>query len=143
MLPLLVVKERIMKIFKSCDPRKDHYIKIYELDDYFYDRYTERIELDDDDREYILFKINIYSNDYSLLVDIGENYENKDLIFKLKKEFVLKKELDCEFIKINALEDLDYEISCIQNFINVFKDNKIKELEHKIEKLELDKLKLF
>ena len=83
-----------MKIFKNCDPRKDHYIKIYELDDYFYDRYTERIELDDDDREYKLFKIDIYFNGYSLLVDIGENYENKDLIFKLKKEFALKKELD-------------------------------------------------
>ena len=45
-----------------------------------------------------------------------------------KKESALKTELDCKIIKVSALEDLDSEISLIQNFINVLKDNKIKEL---------------
>ena len=31
--------------------------------------------------------------------------------------------------------DFDFEISCIYKFMNNFKDNKIKELENKIDKL--------
>ena len=117
-----------MKIYKNCNPLRDHCVTIYGLDGYFYEQYAEEIKIGDDNGQYMLFKIDIYLDDYSLLVDIDENYENKDLIFEIKKQSALKTELDFKIIKINALEDLDSEISHIQNFINVFKDNKIKEL---------------
>ena len=112
----------------NCNPRRDHCVKIHGLDGYFYEQYAEEIKIGDDNGQYMLFKIDIYLDDYSLLVDIDENYENKDLIFEIKKQSALKTELDFKVIKINALEDLDSEISHIQNFINVFKNNNVKEL---------------
>ena len=128
--PSLVAKKKIMKIYKNCNPLRDHCVKIYGLDSHFYKQYAEEIKIGDDNGEYMLLKIDIYLDGCSLLVDIDENYENKDLIFekKKKKESALKTELDCKIIKVSALEDLDSEISHIQNFINVLKDNKIKEL---------------
>ena len=121
--PSLVAKKKIMKIYKNCNPLRDHCVKIYGLDSYFYKQYAEEIKIGDDNGEYMLLKI-----DCSLLVDIDENYENKDFIFEIKKESALNTELDCKIIKVSALKDLDSEINHIQNFINVFKDNKIKEL---------------
>ena len=126
--PSLEAKEKIMKIYKTCNPLRDHCVKIYGLDSYFYKQYAEEIKIGDDNGEYMLFKIDIYLDDCSLLVDIDENYENKDLIFEIKKESALKTELDCKIIKVSALKDLDSEFNHMQNFINVFKDNKIKEL---------------
>ena len=127
--PNLVAKKKIINIFKNCNPLIDHCVQIYGLDSYFYEQYAEEIKIGDDNGQYMLFKIDIYLDDYSLLVDIDENYENKDLIFEIKKQSALKTELDCKNnYKVSALEDLDSEISHIQNFINVFKDNKIKEL---------------
>ena len=126
--PSLEAKKKIMKIYKTCNPLRDHCVKIYGLDSYFYKQYAEEIKIGDDNGEYMLFKIDIYLDDYSLLVDIDENYENKDLIFEIKKESALKTELDCKIIKVSALKDLDSEFNHMQNFINVFKDNKIKEL---------------
>ena len=129
MLPQsLVAKKKIMNIYKNCNPRRDHCDKIYGLAGYFYEQYPEQIKIGDDNGQYMLFKIDIYLDDYSLLVDIDENYENKDLIFEIKKESALKTELDCKIIKVSALKDLDSEFNHMQNFINVFKDNKIKEL---------------
>ena len=113
----------------NCNPRRDHSVKIHGLVGYFYKQYAEEIKIGDDNGQYMLFKIDIYLDDYSLLVDIDENYENKDLIFEIKKQSALKTELDCKNIyKVSALEDLDSEISHIQNFINVFKNNNVKEL---------------
>ena len=126
--PSLEAKKKIMKIYKTCNPLRDHCVKIYGLDSYFYKQYAEEIKIGDDNGEYMLFKIDIYLDDCSLLVDIDENYENKDLIFEIKKESALKTELDCKIIKVSALKDLDSEFNHMQNFINVFKDNKIKEL---------------
>ena len=113
----------------NCNPRRDHCVKIHGLVGYFYEQYAEEIKIGDDNGQYMLFKIDIYLDDYSLLVDIDENYENKDLIFEIKKQSALKTELDCKNnYKVSALEDLDSEISHIQNFINVFKNNNVKEL---------------
>ena len=126
--PSVEAKKKIMKIYKTCNPLRDHCVKIYGLDSYFYKQYAEEIKIGDDNGEYMLFKIDIYLDDCSLLVDIDENYENKDLIFEIKKESALKTELDCKIIKVSALKDLDSEFNHMQNFINVFKDNKIKEL---------------
>ena len=112
----------------NCNPRRDHCVKIHGLVGYFYEQYAEEIKIGDDNGQYMLFKIDIYLDHYSLLLDIDENYENKDLIFEIKKQSALKTELDCKIIKVSALEDLDSEISHIRNFINVFQDNNIKEL---------------
>ena len=84
--PSLEAKKKIMKIYKTCNPLRDHCDKIYGLDSYFYKQYAEEIKIGDDNGEYMLFKIDIYLDDCSLLVDIDENYENKDLIFEKKKK---------------------------------------------------------
>ena len=54
---------------------------------------------------------------------LRKKYKDEDLIFELKRQKVLKEELDCKFTKINTSKDLDYDISSVQNFINEFKDN--------------------
>ena len=131
-----VIKSRITKIFKSCNPRKDYYVKIYEIGNSFHKRYNEKIQADKNGHEYILFKTDIYFSNYSLAVSIDED-EDKDLIFELKRRKVLDEELGCKSIKVYASKDLDYEISSIQCFINEFKDNKIKELKYWIDQLNI------
>ena len=69
-----------------------------------------------------------------LEIDEKRNTE-KDLIFEIKRQKALEKRLNCKFIKINASNDLEYEISYIQKFIDELKNNKIKELENEIKEL--------
>ena len=123
MLSYFKPKSRITKIFKSCNPQEDYYLKIYDISNYFHERYKEKIKQHENGDEYILFRIDIYFNDYSLAVEIEKKYKDEDLIFELKRQKVLKEELDCKFTKINTSKDLDYAISSVQNFINEFKDN--------------------
>ena len=105
-----------MNLFKSCNPLKDYHVKIYEIDNYFHEQYKEKIKCDKNGNEYILFEIDIYSNDYSLVVDIdGKEDEDKDLIFELKRQSILKEELNCEFIRINPFNNLGNEIDYIKN----------------------------
>ena len=142
MLLQIQVKSTIMEIFKSCNPLQGYHVQIYEINNYFHERYKEKIKCDKNAYEYILSEIDIYVSDCSLVVDIGgkeDQDENKDLIFELKRQSILKEELNCKFIKINPFNSLSREIVYIQKFINKFKDSKIKELNHKI----LNKLELF
>ena len=81
MIPLLKSKLTIRKIFKNCNKYEDYYVKIYEIDDYFHKHYSKKIEYDKNDREYILFKVDIYFSVYSLAVDIEEKDDDKDLNF--------------------------------------------------------------
>ena len=39
-------------------------VKIYEIDPYFYKHYKEKIQVDNNDREYILFRIDVYFTEY-------------------------------------------------------------------------------
>ena len=109
---------------------------------------TKTIQVDNNDKEYILFRIDIYFTEYSLVVEIDEKvHTDRDLIFEQKKKKALEKKLNCTFIRINTSRenfDADYEASEIQTFISQFKDNKIKERDNKIKKLEdeIKKLKL-
>ena len=57
---------------------------------------------------------------------LRKKIEIKILILNLKKQEILEEELNYSFIKINTNNDLDYEISYIQKFINDIKDIKIK-----------------
>ena len=107
MLSYFKPKSTITKIFKSCNPQKD-YFKIYDIINYFHEPYKEKIKCDETGDEYMLFRIDIYFNDYSLAVEIEKKYEDEDLIFELKRQKVLKEELDCKFVKINTSKDFDY-----------------------------------
>ena len=95
----------------------------------------KEIQVDNNDKEYILFRIDIYFTEYSLAVEIDEKgHTDRDLIFEDKRQKALEKELNCTFFKINSREnyDADYEASRIQVFISQFKENKIKERDNKI-----------
>ena len=84
MLLQIQVKSTIMEIFKSCNPVQHYQVQIYEINNYFHERYKEKIKCDKNAHEYILFEIDIYFSDYSLVVDIGgkeSQDENKDLFF--------------------------------------------------------------
>ena len=108
----------------------------------------KKIQVDNNDKEYILFRIDIYFTEYSLAVEIDEKgHTDRDLIFEEKRQKALEKKLNCEFIRINTSRenyDADYEASRIQVFISQFKENKIKERDNKIKALEdeMKKLKL-
>ena len=92
---------------------------------------AKKIQVDDNDKEYILFRIDIYFTEYSLVVEIDEKgHTDRDLIYEQKRQKPLEKKLNCTFIRINTSRenfDADYEASEIQTFISQFKDNKIKE----------------
>ena len=54
----------------------------------------------------------------NVIVDIEEKDGDKDLNFELSKQEILEEEINYSFIRINTNNDLDYEISYIQKFIN-------------------------
>ena len=54
----------------------------------------------------------------NIIVDIEEKDGDKDLNFELSKQEILEGEINYSFIRINKNNDLDYEISYIQKFIN-------------------------
>ena len=98
--------------------------------------------------EYILFRTDVYFNEYLLAVESNERtHVDRDLIFEEKKQKALEKKHGCKFIRINTSKegyDADYEVSRIQTFISKFRERqlkqsnkKIKEPEDKIKKLKL------
>ena len=101
---------------------------------------AKKIQVDDNDKEYILFRIDIYFTEYSLVVEIDEKgHTDRDLIYEQKRQKPLEKKLNCTFIRINTSRenfDADYEASEIQTFISQFKDNIIKERDNKNKNLE-------
>ena len=139
------VKSNLRSIFMDEKILEEKSVKIYEINPYFYEHYKEKIETDKNDREYILFRIDIYFTEYFLAVEIDEKgHTDREIIFEKKKTKSVGKKLNCEFIRINTSKknyDVDYEATRIQTFISKFKDkeneNKIKELEDEIKKLKL------
>ena len=99
----------------------------------------KKIQVDKNDKEYILFRIDIYFAKYCLAVEIDEKvHTDRYLIFEQKRQEALEKKLNCTFIRINTSRenfDADYEASEIQTFISNFNKNEIKELEDKIKNL--------
>ena len=131
------VKSKIGNIFVNEQILEEYSVKIYEIDSYFYDQYNKKIQVDNKRQKYILFKIVIYFTKYPLVIEIDEiGHTDRDFIFEEKKQKILKKKLNCKFIRINTskeIYDADYEASRIQTFISKFKD---KEKENEIKKLE-------
>ena len=107
----------------------------------------KKIQVDNNGRNYILFRIDIYFSEYSLVVEIDEKGHNdRDFIFEIKRQKALEKKLHCKFIRINTSNtkngyDLDYEVGNVQEFIDEFKNIKIKELEKEIREMRNEKLK--
>ena len=117
---------------------EEYSVKIYEIDPYFYEHCQEKIKVDKNEREYILFRIDIYFTEYFLSVKIDEqNHEDRELIFEKKRQEALVKKLSCKFIRINTSNakkgyDTDYKVSKIQTFISKFKEkNKRKRKQNK------------
>ena len=106
----------------------------------FYEHRKEKIKVDRNDREYMLFRIDVDFTEWFLAVEIDEqNHEGRELILEKKRQEALEKELGCKFIRTNTSDakrgyDTDDEVSKVQIFISKFKDKKkkIKEKENKI-----------
>ena len=122
MIPKFKVKSKIRKIFKNHNVLEEYSVRIYKIDPYFYEHYEKNIQVDNNERKYILFKTDVYFTDFSLALEIDEKRNtDKDLIFEIKRQKALEKKLNCKFIKVNVSNDLDYEISDIQKFIDEFR----------------------
>ena len=74
----------------------------------------------------MLFRIDIYFQEYFLAVEIdGKYHTDRDFIFEEKRQEALENKLHFELIRINTSKenyDADYEGSRIQTFISKFKD---------------------
>ena len=128
--PEFEVKSKTEKYFMNEKILEEYFVKIYEIDPFFYEHHKEKIKVDKNGCEYILFRIDVYFTEYFLATETDEqNHENRELIFKEKRQKALKKELGCKFIRNNTSDakrgyDLYYEVSKIQAFISKFKDKK-------------------
>ena len=90
--PEFEVKSKIEKLFMNEKVSEEYSVKIYETDPYFYKHYKEKIKVDNNEREYILFRIDVNFTQYFLAVEIHEqNPEGKDLIFEKKKARGIRK----------------------------------------------------
>ena len=100
-------------------------------------------KVDNNGRKYLLFTIDIYFSEYSLAVEIDEKgHTDRDFIFEEKRQKALEKKLGCKFIRINTSNTkngyhLDYEVGNVQEFIDEFKNKKIKKEKEIREKLEM------
>ena len=98
----------------------------------------KKVQVDKNGSKYILFKIDVYFNEFLLAVEIDEKrHTDRDLIFEEKRQKALEKKLGCKFIRINTSNaksgyDLDYEVGNIEAFIDELKNKNIKELEKKL-----------
>ena len=126
MIPDTEVRSKINKIFRNHNPVEKYSVKIYKIDPYYYEQYEKYIQVDDNECKYILFKIDIYFSKYSLAVEIDKKGDDRNIIFEVKRQKALSKKRNCKFIRINASNDLDYELGNINTFIYEFKDNRIK-----------------
>ena len=127
------VKSKIGSILITEKILEEKSIRIYEIDPYFYEHYKEKIQVVNNDREYILFRIDVYFTEYFLAVEIDEKgHTDRGLIFEEKRQKALEKKLNCEFIRIDtSKENYDVDYGRIQTFISKFKD---KENEKKSKK---------
>ena len=69
--PEFEVKSKIGKIFKKHNPLEEYSVKIYEIDPYFYEHY-KKIQIHKNGCKYILLRIDIYSSECFLAVEIDE-----------------------------------------------------------------------
>ena len=85
----------------------------------------------------ILFKIDIYFSECSLVAEINKKGVDRDIIFEIIRQKSLEKKLSCKFIL-----NYDYELGNIHTFIDEFKNNIMKELGDKNDKLMINSEKM-
>ena len=138
------VKAKIGNIFVNEKILEEYSVKIYDIEPYFYEHYNEKIQTDKNDREYILFRIDIHFTEYFLAVEIDEkSHTDKDLIFEEKRQKALEKRLNCEFIRINTSREkimvqavIEYRRLSVHIYVYQYiytdkeKENEIKEKEN-------------
>ena len=67
----------------------------------------KKIQVDDNDKEYILFRIDIYFTKYSLVVEIDENSHTvRDRIFEQKRQKALEKNLILNLLELILVEKI-------------------------------------
>ena len=90
----------------------------------------KKIQVDENDCEYMSFRIDIYSSECFLAVEIYEKgHADRDLIFEEKRQKAQEKKIGCKFIRLNTSNakngyDLDCEVGNVQAFIDEFKNKK-------------------
>ena len=90
----------------------------------------KKIQVDENGRQYMLFRIDIYSSECFLAVEIDQKEQtDRDIIFEEKRQKALEKKLGCKCIRINTSNakngyDLDHEVGNVQAFIDKFKNKK-------------------
>ena len=61
------------------------------------------MQVDNNGCKYILFRIDVYINEFVLAVESDEKgHTDRDLIFEEKRQKALEKKLGCKFIRINT-----------------------------------------
>ena len=115
------LRSKIDKIFKAHNPLEEYSVRIYKIDPYFYEQYEKIMQIDDNKRKQILFKIDIYFSEYSLVAEINKKGVDRDIIFEIIRQKSLEKKLSCKFIL-----NYDYELGNIHTFIDEFEKNKMK-----------------
>ena len=86
------VKPKRGKVFVNEKIMEEYCVKIYEIDPHFYEHYEKKV--DENERDYILFRIDVYFIEYNLAVEVDEKgHVNRDLIFEKKKTSSRKKTL--------------------------------------------------
>ena len=64
-------------------------------------------QVDDNDKEYILFRTDIYFTEYSLLAEIDEKgHTDRDLIFEQKRQKALEKNLTVHLLELILVEKI-------------------------------------
>ena len=100
----------------------------------------KKIQADKNGCKYILFRIDIYFRQCFWAVEIDEKgHTDRDIVFEEKWQKALEKKSGCKFIRINTSNtkngyNLDYEVGNVQEFIDEFKNKKIKKTEKKKQK---------
>ena len=65
--------------------------------------YSKKIQVDENGCKYILFRIDIYSSERFLAIEIDEKRNtDRDIIFEEEGQEALEKKLGCKFIMINT-----------------------------------------
>ena len=99
--PEFEVKSKIGKLFMNEKILEEYSVRIYEIDPYFYEHHKEKIKVDKNEREYILFRIDVYFTEYFLAVEIDEqNHEGRELIFEKKDKRHQKKNLVVNLLEL-------------------------------------------
>ena len=99
--PEFEIKSKIGKLFMNEKIFEEYSVKIYEIDPYFQEHHKEKIKVGKNEREYILFRIDVYFTEYFSAVETDEqNHEGRELIFEKKDKSHYKKNLVVNLLEL-------------------------------------------